>query len=500
MKPKQIRLRIGGMTCIHCQNKIEKALRRTGGILSVSVSFSAGTAEITYDTDKLSLGQIKGVVTGLGYQPLPEQGGGRPDFGRVTGTLLIILCLYAVLEWLGILNYLVPGRLADTGMGYGMLFLTGLATSVHCVAMCGGINLSQCLPRPERGGAFLPALLHNLGRVVSYTAIGFLLGLLGFLTGGGETGISALFQGILKLLAGAFMVIMGINMLGLFPGLRALTPRMPKVLTEKLGARRAKYSGPLAVGLLNGLMPCGPLQSMQLVALASGNPVTSALSMLMFSLGTLPLMLGLGSLVAALGKKFAKAVNFVGAIPVAVLGLAMLSQGVSLSGLLSRETLFCLVAALFVLGMTAGIPFPGQVFRWGSMAAVVCAAAVLLTLQSGKAAPAPAAPDNEALAPAIQIVTCTLSPGRYPSISVQAGTPVKWIIDAPSGSINGCNYQMLLPEYGITHTFQEGENIIEFTPSETGTFPYGCWMGMIRGSIRVTDGSADAREEAAVSP
>lgn len=505
LSEKQIRLRLGGMTCVHCQSKIEKALRRTDGILSASVSFTTGAADITYDADKLSLGNIKGIITELGYHALPEQGGDRPDFGRVTGTLVIILCLYGLLEKLGILNYLVPSQLADTGMGYGMLFLTGLATSVHCVAMCGGINLSQSLPRnSETGGstgaAFLPSLLYNLGRVISYTAIGFVLGAVGFLIGGGQVGLSTLLQGVLKLIAGTFMVIMGINMLGLFPRLRALTPRMPKFLTEKLGARRAKATGPLVVGLLNGLMPCGPLQSMQIVALASGNPVTGALSMLLFSLGTVPLMLGLGSLVAALGKKFAKAVNFIGAILVAVLGLAMLSQGVSLSGLLSPDILFWLIAALFAFGLATRIPSPGKAFCFAGITAVICAAAVFLTFQNRGATPSAGASANAAPAAEVQIVNSTLSPGRYPSITVQAGTPVKWIIDAPKGSINGCNYQMIIPAYGITHTFQEGENIIEFTPTDTGTFQYTCWMGMIRGSILVTDGSPSETPETAVYP
>ena len=182
MKPKekQIRLWIGGMTCVHCQSRIEKALRRTDGIVRASVSFSTGAADITYDARKLSTGDIKGIITGLGYQPFLEPGGIRPDFGRVTMTLLLILLLYTLLEGLGILNYLVPGALADSSMGYGMLFLTGLATSVHCIAMCGGINLSQCIPRPEGGRAFLPAPCYNLGRVISYTAIGFLLGSMGF--------------------------------------------------------------------------------------------------------------------------------------------------------------------------------------------------------------------------------------------------------------------------------------------------------------------------------
>ena len=81
------------------------------------------------------------------------------------------------------------------------------------------------------------------------------------------------------------------------------------------------------IGLFNGLMPCGPLQSMQIVALASANSFTGALSMFFFALGTIPLMLGFGSIVSGLGKHFTKQVLKCGAILVVVMGLSMMSQG-----------------------------------------------------------------------------------------------------------------------------------------------------------------------------
>lgn len=80
---------------------------------------------------------------------------------------------------------------------------------------------------------------------------------------------------------------------------------------------------------------------MQIVALASGSPFAGALSMFLFSLGTVPLILGLGSLVAALGKKISKAVNHAGSILVAVLGLAMLSQGPVFPDFCSRRRSCC---------------------------------------------------------------------------------------------------------------------------------------------------------------
>lgn len=148
MDIRKKRLYIDGMSCISCQNKIEKRLKREKGVRTAEVNYAAKTADITYDADEISL--------------------------------------------------------AETGMGYGMLFVIGLLTSVHCVAMCGGINLSQCLPdqgrKTEKKHMLRPAFLYNLGRVCSYTAVGFILGTVGMLIGGGgSTGLPVVFQGMLKI-------------------------------------------------------------------------------------------------------------------------------------------------------------------------------------------------------------------------------------------------------------------------------------------------------------
>ncbi len=491
------RLAIEGMSCVHCQEKIERTLKNTAGIESAEVRCAQGRADVAYDPEVITLERIREIVGELDYRVLPE---GATGFGRRIALLAVIALLYILLQELGVLNLLVPSQLADTEMGYGMLFVIGLMTSVHCVAMCGGINLSQCIPRGTDGqarpgrSALRPALLYNLGRVLSYTAIGFLLGLVGRLIGGGSgAGIPVMLQGVLKLAAGALMVVMGVNMLGLFPPLRRLTLRLPGRLALRVGERRSREGRPLFVGLLNGLMPCGPLQSMQIVALASASPWAGALSMLLFSLGTVPLMLGLGSLVSALGRRFSRGVMAVGAVLVVVLGLAMLSQGGSLSGLLLPDRLMAIVVALCVLGAVASLPFPGRLYRsLGLLAAVavLCGGFVLCGRLADGAEPGAAAQTVQQ--DGVQVVNSTLSSGRYPDITVQAGIPVRWVIDAPAGTINGCNYKMLVSAYGIEHVFTEGENVIEFTSQEAGTVPYTCWMGMIRGNIFVTDGSGSS--------
>ncbi|MDR0472195.1 MAG: cupredoxin domain-containing protein [Treponema sp.] len=87
----------------------------------------------------------------------------------------------------------------------------------------------------------------------------------------------------------------------------------------------------------------------------------------------------------------------------------------------------------------------------------------------------------------VQIVNSSLLPNRYPAITVQKGIPVRWIINAPPGSINGCNNRFIIREYGIQHAFKPGENVIEFVPEKTGRFLYACWMNMIRSTITVVD-------------
>lgn len=328
---KTIRLHIGGMTCVNCQNKIEKTLNHTAGVISTSVSYNNATADIVYNEEKISLKEIITAIERLDYEVDLRKKVSGPNIANIVCMLVIIVSLYVMLQSMGILNLLVPSQLADTKMGYGMLFVIGLITSVHCIAMCGGINLSQCIPQITHGeadntsklAAFRPALAYNMGRVLSYTAVGFVLGLVGFLIGGGtKIGLSILLQGILKIIAGLLMVIMGINMLGLFPWLRKFTIRMPKFLTRKAGNQKEKVTRPFLVGILNGFMPCGPLQSVWIVALATGNPFAGALSMFLFSLGTVPFMLGLGSIVSALGRRFADRVMTIGAVLVVVLGLA----------------------------------------------------------------------------------------------------------------------------------------------------------------------------------
>ena len=446
---RSVMLRIGGMTCINCQSKIERHLSKLNGILHAKVRWEKGLAKINFNETKISLEEIIAEIEKLDYKVIRK---GEGSFSFLDSLLYagIIVLLFLFLQKTGVMNLLVPGSLASSKMSYALLFVTGLLTSVHCVAMCGGINLSQSLSSVTLSESssrssrkiYLPSLLYNLGRVASYTLVGLVLGSVGFFLGGGNDGdvsIPLSVQGCLKLIAGVFMLLTGISLLGIFPFLRNITPHLPSFLSKKIASAQSKNLAPFIVGFLNGFMPCGPLQAMWVVALASGGPVSGALSMLFFSAGTVPLMLGLGSVVSILGKKYSGAVMKIGAVLIVVMGLSMVSQGFALGG-------------------------------WNSAKAESKKSGSEIVIENGK-----------------QIVKSKLNPSRYPEITVKKGVPVHWEIEASEDSLNGCNYKMIFPDFGFQYQMGYGTNVIEFTPEKSGTFQYTCWMGMVRGTVTVKD-------------
>ncbi|MDR2719102.1 MAG: sulfite exporter TauE/SafE family protein [Treponema sp.] len=454
--------RIGGMTCVHCQNRIEKELKDTAGVQDAAVNYRTGTAAVTYDAALTGFDKIAAVIESLGYRTLEKSQNTVP---HVVGTLVIILALFMLMRTFTTSKLAADFPLAQEGMGYGMLLVIGLLTGVHCIAMCGGINLSQTLRKSKESASkstyslLLPGILYNGGRLVSYTAAGVLVGALGSVIT-----VSGHFQGAVQLIAGIFMVIMGINMLGLFPALRRFSPHLPKVFAVKTDGH-----GPLVVGFLNGFMPCGPLQAMQLYALSTGSPIRGGISMFLFCAGTIPLMFALGAASSALsgakGQTFSRRVMQAGAVLVAALGLVMFSNGWNLSRLTNKPA----------SAPEMNAPQTRQKIQ---------------TAPSVADSRAPdSSPKNSPFVPVIengvQIVKSVLLPNRYPAITVQQGIPVRWTINAPPGSITGCNYSVILYEYGIEYAFKQGDNIIEFIPEKEGKFRYSCWMGMIKSTITV---------------
>jgi sulfite exporter TauE/SafE/copper chaperone CopZ len=439
---------------------IENKLSKLEGIQSIDVSYVTSLLKVTFDSDKVSLNDMKQVIEKLDYKVLGEPNSKASTNskktqlkGNITDTErmplsqlisigIIILAVYLIIKQTIGFNFIPE---VNPNTSFSVLFIIGMITSLHCVAMCGGINLSQSISNVQnekeksKFSKFKPSLLYNFGRVISYTVIGGIVGALGSVVSISGTG-----KAFVSIIAGAFMVIMGLNLMNMFPSLRKFNPRMPKIFARKINKGKMN-KGPLVVGMLNGLMPCGPLQAMQIYALSTGSFYAGALSMFLFSLGTVPLMFGFGAISSMLTAKFTKKMMNVSALLVIVLGVVMVNRGLGLSGF-SIQSL------------------TGNLIGGGSQATNVA------TINGN-----------------IQEITTTLQSGSYEPISVKKGIPVKWTIQADANNLNGCNNAIVVPKYGIEKKLSAGQNVIEFTPKESGTFGYSCWMGMIRSDITVTD-------------
>ena len=126
----------------------------------------------------------------------------------------------------------------------------------------------------------------------------------------------------------------------------------------------------------------------------------------------------------------------------------------------------------------------------------VIAAGAVLAMNKGLFSPDNASgADKATLEGNVQNITSELTSSGYPDLIVQEGVPVRWNLHAAPGTINSCNNALVIPAYGLEVSLQEGDNIIEFTPTESGTIAYSCWMGMINADINVVKDLANADEK-----
>ncbi len=92
-----------------------------------------------------------------------------------------------------------------------------------------------------------------------------------------------------------------------------------------------------------------------------------------------------------------------------------------------------------------------------------------------------------AIVDGVQVIEFDLQSNSLPSLNLQAGVPVKLIINADENNLNSCNYRIISNTLGIQQQLDVGVNEITFTPNEVGQFSYSCWMGMIGANINVEE-------------
>ena len=180
--------------------------------------------------------------------------------------------------------------------------LIGLASSIHCVGMCGGIigALSYSLPPETRDNnlkRFGYVTAYNLGRLFSYAAMGMLAGLLGAEVFGLVGSGSGHF--VMRLVAALLIILTGLYLAGWFPQF-ARSERVGELLWSRLAPIGQRLIPVKSIpqgflyGCIWGWLPCSLVYTMLIISTTSGGATQGMVSMLAFGLGTLPSMITTG--------------------------------------------------------------------------------------------------------------------------------------------------------------------------------------------------------------
>lgn len=227
-------------------------------------------------------------------------------------------------------------------LGFFLLLTTGLLTGLsHCIGMCGPLVGAFALRRrSQRQEVSTPLLLFQTGRLTTYVLLGAGLGLVGGLIEGGAAWQG--WQGGLSVIFGVLMVLLGLNLLKVLP----LPSWLASLALARLVSGWLKYwldssrpAAPFALGLANGLLPCGAVYSLGVLAAASSDPLKGASIMLIFGLGTLPAMLGFGLSTVWLSVRWRSGFFRAAALLVVVVGVQLTLRGLAATGQLPHAAI-----------------------------------------------------------------------------------------------------------------------------------------------------------------
>ena len=171
-------------------------------------------------------------------------------------------------------------------------FILGLLGGLHCLGMCGPIVLSLPLANTGKAGFFAGRFLYNTGRIFTYSLLGGFVAILG--TGAYFFNI----QQFLSIGLGAGMIFWGLIEMGIIPKINLRIPGAEgfraKIFSVLGKSLQSNHPGRLFFGgMANGLLPCGLVYLGLGTAALAENIFQGALSMLLFGLGTFPVMLGI---------------------------------------------------------------------------------------------------------------------------------------------------------------------------------------------------------------
>ena len=441
----KIYLNIKGMHCRSCEILLEQSLGKVLGVKRVEVNHKIGQAVVFYDIVKPEEKLLSRAVEEAGYnignsEKLTWFSTNKNNYLNLLKGALLAILVYLLVKYSGVLT--VGENLANEA-SLGAALLIGLVAGVStCMALIGGLVLglasahNAAHPEAQAWQKFRPHLFFNLGRIGGFFLLGGLIGV-----AGSALKLSTNLVGLLTVFVGFLMIFLGLKLLGIFPILENKNITLPKSVSKFFGVgkenKEYSHNGAFWAGALTFFLPCGFTQAMQLYAVSTGSFWLGGLAMAIFAFGTSFGLLGIGFFSSLF--KGQKAKIFFSAV-----GFLVILLGI-----------FNIINASNLLSFGGAGKFTNN----------------KQNISQGE----------------VQTIKMTQdSSGYSPNVlTVKKGVPVRWIIN----SVNpySCASSIVMRKYGISRNLEKGENVIEFTPTESGEILFSCGMGMYRGKFIVTD-------------
>jgi uncharacterized protein len=445
---------IRGMHCKSCEILIEKNLKHIPGVERVEANLKRAHATVTYKGERPTDDELLAAVQAAGYEigsveKLAWISRDPADYFRLVIAGAILLVLYFIGKSTGIFNF----NINSLSAGVWVTALVGLVAGFStCMALIGGLVLaisarhSELHPEASMLQKFRPHIFFNLGRIIGFSILGGVIGLIG-----SAFQLSGSVLGALTIVVGVVMVFIGLKLVEIFPVLKYKTFTLPKSISTMFGLKKEtkEYShrGAFTLGAITFFLPCGFTQSMQLLAVATGSFQNGALVMGLFALGTAPGLLGIGGLSSIFKGQKAKIFFAIAGLAVIILGAYNIRSG---SGLVSWPKIDSQRQSVSVSGINAS---------------VVPVSNEILVLKT----------------------TYTQAEGIVPrTFEARVGQKVRMEVYGQE-SAYGCMSTIGIPRlFNKMQLIVEGKTVVmEFTPKKKGKFLITCAMGVPHGELIV---------------
>lgn len=449
--PKQ-KYYIQGMHCPSCELLIKEEMQKIPGIISADVSLQRESVDFEYEKERLDVDKLNRRFEKQGYRFFKEPPARHKNkaWCEVFAAVLLVIAVFLIISKLGLASFVNINPSSSLPAFFFFGFIAGISS---CAALIGGLvlSLSKSWNVHSEKNKMKPHFLFNLGRLVSFSIFGAILGFVGekFI-------ISPSLTSALVIFISMIMLVLAFQMLGIktFNRFRMALPK--NISTYAASGKGLLKDTPFLIGFVTFLLPCGFTIIAEGAAILSGSPAGGLSIMLLFALGTMfPLM----------------AIGF--------------SSNKLLNNKSSSEKFLKMVGILVIFLVIYNIDF-----QFGISQSLLRKEADISGF-SRTASDHAFETDPDSLAKDERIIKSiyTYSSDIQPNaFEIKKGQRVRFEVDTKENGL-GCMSTIMIP--GVWNTplpLKAGKTLVmEFTPDKTGTYQITCAMGVPRGTIKVVD-------------